>query len=234
MVKEIPIHRLGYSVSADWHEGNSTSEVLLILTGWTSNRERYKDAAALVVQNTNMSVLVLEYSGHGDSPIDVNTTRPADHFLEVISAFDWLHDQYPDSKLSVMGTSYGGFLATQLTKYRSFDKLILRAPAIYKPEDFYTLQPDIDREWTFSVFRKDTAALAKHPLLARASSFSGKTLVVIHGNDELCPVETTNAYQKAFSADTYLAEGFPHGVRSMPQERIDKYHTAIIDWLNKN
>lgn len=235
--KTFDIECTGYSVKADWYETDATDEIILSLIGWTSSRKKYNDILSAICAKTGKSALVFDYSGHGDSPFDVNTTRPAQHFLEVICAFDWLKEKYPNAKIAVMGTSYGGYLAVQLTKYRSFENLILRAPAIYKPSDFYTLNGAInsDEGWAAKdAFRRDVESLSKHPLLARASNFKGKTLVVVHENDEQVPKETTDAYISAFKADVYAAKGFPHSMYDQPRENIIEYQGAISDWLNKD
>jgi predicted alpha/beta-fold hydrolase len=230
-IKTFDIECSGYAVKADWYATDNSNEIILSLIGWTSNRKRYSDILSAVCEKTGMSALVFDYSGHGDSPFDIQTTRAAQHFLEVIYVFDWLKDNYPNAKISVMGSSYGGFLATQLTKYREFDNLILRAPAIYKPSDFYTLRKKEDRESTL-IFRRDVEALAKHPLLARASNFRGRTLVIVHENDEQVPKETTDAYISAFNAEKYLAKGFSHSIEDQPNEKLVEYENIISDWLN--
>jgi predicted alpha/beta-fold hydrolase len=236
MPKTIQIECSGYSVYSDWYEGKDTDRIILTLIGWTSNRKNYHDLLTAIVEKTGMSALVFEYSGHGDSPFKIEETRPAQHFLEVIYVFDQLKKKHPNAKISVMGASYGGFLATQLTKYRDFDKLILRVPAIYKPSEFYTLNGEINSEsgWASKdAYRRDVGALAKHPLLARASNFKGKVLVVVHGDDELVPKETTDAYINAFKPDIYEAKGFPHNLGKVPREKIVEYQNRIIDWLTK-
>lgn len=232
--KTFDIECTGYPVKADWYETGNTDEVILSLIGWTSNRKRYSDFLSAICSKTGRSALVFDYSGHGDSPFDVNTTRPAQHFLEVICVYDWLKAKFPNAKITVMGMSYGGYLAVQLTKFRAFENLILRAPAIRKPADFYTLNKATisDEEWaTKDAYRRDVEALAKHPLLARPSSFKGRTLVVVHENDEQVPKETTDAYIKTFNADVYVARGFPHSIHDQPREKIVEYQNAISDWL---
>jgi predicted alpha/beta hydrolase len=82
--KIIEIKCTGYSVKADWYETANTNEIILSLIGWTSNRKRYNDILSAICSKTGQSALVFDYSGHGDSPFDVSTTRPAQHFLEVI------------------------------------------------------------------------------------------------------------------------------------------------------
>lgn len=232
MPETLNIECTGYSVVADWYQGDSTDEIVLCLIGHTSNRKKYLDRLPGLVAETKMSALVFEYSGHGDSPFAIATTRPAQHFLEVIFAYDWLKEKYPATKINVIGSSYGGFLATQLTKYREVNKLILRAPGIYKPADFYTMQKDIDRKYLAATYRKDAEALAVHPLLKRASTtFHGKCLVMVHEHDDLVPKETTDAYARAFNAETYFATGFPHSLDQVPLENQAAYHQKINEWL---
>ena len=232
MPETLKMECTGYSVVADWYQGSSTDEIVLCLIGYTSNRKKYLDRLPGLVQETGMSAMVFEYSGHGDSPFDLATTRPAQQFLEVIYVYDWLKEKYPTSKINVIGSSFGGFLAAQLTSYRPVNKLILRAPAIYQPSDFYTMQKDIDRDYLVKTYRKDSEALANHPLLKRASTiFTGKCLVMVYEHDELIPKETTDAYIKAFNAETYFAVGFPHSLDQVVRENQTNYNQKIHEWL---
>lgn len=135
-----------------------------------------------------------------------------------------------------MGGSYGGYLAVQLSKSREFGKLILRAPAIYKPSELNTLNGDInsDEGWAAKdAYRRDAKQIAKHPLIRGASKFKGKTLVVVHEKDEGIPRTVTDTYTKAFNADTYVAKDFPHNMGDMPRSAIVGYQKAISAWLTK-
>ncbi|HUD06937.1 MAG TPA: alpha/beta hydrolase [Candidatus Saccharimonadales bacterium] len=243
-INKINIECAGYSIVADWYEGSENKNILLVLPGYSSSRTKQKDLVNSVCEDTSFSALVIDYSGHGDSPFELRDTRPAQHFLEVIYAFDWMKSRYPEATISVMGTSYGGFLATQLTKYRAFPKLVLRVPAIYKPNEFYDLwayridNPDAYRGEA-DKYRHDAGAILKHPLLSRASSFKGKTLVVVHEKDELVPRETTDAFIKTFNADNFVAVGFSHSLAGVINERriteagLNEYEQKISDWLKK-
>lgn len=233
-MKSLQISSTGYDIAVDWYDGTKP-EVLLVLTGYASNKANYRPLVEAITSKTGTAALVIDYSGHGESPFELMECRPAQHFMDVICAFDWLRREHPELAISVLGTSLGGFLATQLTKYRTFEKLVLRVPAIYKPEDFYTAWADIDLHGTRDGFRKDTEAIAKHPLLARASRFPGKTLVVVHELDELVPKETTDAFIKTFGAETYVAKGFRHsfGDPANPTDMVEAYQDAIADFLGK-
>lgn len=221
-------------VKADIYESTIDGPILLSLIGRTSNRKKqhYIDFSRKVAEGRNITSVVFDYSGHGDSPFDIEDIRPAQHFLEVIEVFDWMQGQYPGREFIVIGSSYGGFLATQLTKYRTFDRLVLRAPAIYRPSDFYTCKKDEDTAATMA-FRKDVVMLAEHPLLSRASKFTGKVLVVVHENDEFIPRTTTAAYAKAFSADVIVKPGLSHSLDDATPEQVGVYFNDIYDWLTK-
>jgi alpha-beta hydrolase superfamily lysophospholipase len=227
----VDIECKGYSVKADIYEGRQNNPVLLSLIGRTSRRtkQRYYDFLPRLANELGITSVIFDYTGHGDSPFDIEELSAAQHFLEVITVFDWMKQKYPDRKFFVIGSSYGGFLATQLTKYRKFDGLILRAPAIYHPQDFYTLMKNEDREAT-QVFRKNVEALAKHPLLARASQFKGDVLLVVHKRDEQIPKETTDAYANAFHPDLIL-EDVKHSLDQATEKQVDEYNQKIIDWL---
>lgn len=232
--KNIQIECVGYSISADWYQGESEAQILLNLIGFGSNSEKYNKFLSTIVENTGFSVLTIDYSGHGKSPFNINDLTPAQNFLEVITAFDWIKENYPDSKIFVMGASYGGFLATQLTKYRTFEKLVLRVPAIYKPENFYTTWKKYETEEGRN-YRETAENLTDHPLLKRASNFEGNILVVTHELDEVCPKKSTMAFVDAFNAEHFEAKGFKHsfGNSEVSEEQINDYYKKISDWLVK-
>lgn len=233
-MKETKIDCLGYSIAADWYEGESINKVLLVLPGWTSNKSSQEQLTRHMVKMTGTSALVIDYTGHGESPFNAMEVRPAQHFLEVITAFDWLKERYPDALISVMGNSYGGYLAVRLTEYREFNNLVLRVPAIYASKDFYTLNKDIDRQHE-RLYREDRKFLDTHPLFAKVSAFKGRTLVVWHELDEFVPKEATDKYIEVFRADSYFAKGWKHSFnKGAAQEEQLNYQNVISDWLNKD
>lgn len=232
--KQISIPITEYSIQADWHEGKSKQEILLTFVGFGSSKKSNGDFVAKVVADTGLSALVIDLSGHGESPFDVDETVPAQHLLEATKAYDWIKTNYPDSTVHVMGTSYGGFMAAYLTRFRAVQKLVLRTPAIYEPKDFYTQHQYIDK-LQVREYRKNTEALKKHPLFLQEPIGQPSTLLVVHGEDKSVPTETTDIYKSEFAAETYIAEGFVHAFRdpSHPQDGIMKYYEIITDWLLK-
>jgi hypothetical protein len=225
----------GYSLVADWYENKTSDKVLLTFLGYSSSKARNRDFLMALSDKTGMNVLAVDLSGHGESPFELDKTRPGQHLLEAIETFDWLRHERPNAKITVLGTSYRGFLAAYLTRYRNFDKLILRTPAIYLPSDLYSFQDGIDRNYTSNVFRKDKHAVSSHPLFKQISVFNGSTLLIIHELDEDVPIQTTDIYKESFSADVYIASGFKHSMKDMsnPVEGLVYYQDTIVNWLLK-
>jgi len=107
----------------------------------------------------------------------------------------------------------------------------LRVPAIYAPRDFYSRNKDINRQFE-KRYREDKEFLDNHPLLARASDFGGRTLVVWHELDEFIPKETIDKYIEVFHADSYCAKGWKHSFKvDAPEAEQVAYRNAIRDWL---
>jgi pimeloyl-ACP methyl ester carboxylesterase len=233
-MKTVKIPCVGYELAADWYDGKN-DQVLLVVPGWSSNKQNYEDLAGAITKQTDSAALVLDLAGHGDSPFRLPDLMPAQNLLDLMNAYDWLWRKHPDKTINVMGTSYGAYLSAWLAAYRPLSKLVLRAPAIYRPEDLYMYWGDIDREETRLEYRSDAAAVAKHPVFAAVSGFKGRALVVVHEQDEEIPPATSDAYIEAFHADKYLAEGLSHKMAQWKSERskIIAYQKAIADWLNK-
>lgn len=231
--QSITIPCSGYEIAADWYDSPGSQKILLCFVGLHSTKERNADFVESVATGAGMSALVVDFSGHGESPFVFEETRPAQHLLEAVIAFDWLQQKYPEHKISVMGTSYGGYMAAWLTRFRDFDTLVLRTPAIYTPMDLYSLHADIDTTHTSRVYRKDKSAVQRNPIFLQVSAFKGPTLLVVHGADESVPAETTDVYKERFAADEYVADGFKHSMRdeANPRSEFAAYEAHIASWL---
>jgi pimeloyl-ACP methyl ester carboxylesterase len=204
-----------------------------VFVGLGSSKARNAEFVHDLAREAGLSTLVVDFSGHGDSPFPLDQLMPAQHILEAVTAFDWLQQQHPHLTINVMGASYGGFIAAWLSKFRDFNKLVLRTPALYQPADLYTACGNIDIAFTSGVYRKDEAGVRKHPIFSFPTKFTGETLVVVHGDDEDVPPATTDAYTDAFSAETYLAEGLRHSLRdpANPQSQLAAYRSFIAHWF---
>lgn len=241
MKTTLEIECTGYSILADWYEGIDTDQVLLILMGFRSTRSRQEEFTEYVVGATGASALVVDYSGHGESPFVLEETRPAQQVLEVIYAYEWIRNKYPNAEISVIGNSYGSFLAAHLVRYKEVESLVLRAPAIYKPNalyDLWSLRLADEAAYGELIFkyRTDIDELRKNPLFENASKLVKRTLVVVHEHDEVIPRQTSDVYAEEFKADSFIAEGFSHAVSqsNISQDQLIDYQRRIVSWLNKS
>lgn len=232
MKKEIHIPVLNYSIAADLHERESSDAISLVFVGFSSSKQSNSDFVARLANEAQQSAIVLDFSGHGDSQFKLDDTSPAQHLLESVAAFDWIQQTYPGRLINVIGTSYGGFMAAYLCKYRPINRLVLRTPAIYEPSSFYTRHQSIDKI-AVREYRRQTDLLVSHPIFTELNMQQPPTLLVVHGNDESIPTTTTDIYRESFDANVYTAEGFVHAMRdpSNPTDKLDEYHTVISDWL---
>lgn len=231
-VKSVRIPCLSYELNADFYD-NGGDKILLSLIGWSSEKIRYHDILEGICRRTGMDALAFDYSGHGDSKFPLEKTRPAQHFLEAICAYDYLSENYPGREIVVMGASYGGYMTALLSQFRPVKKQIIRAPGLYKPEDFYSYAPDWRNDSLYE-YRKDPALVPQNPLFTQAKNYKGKTLVVVHEKDEQIPAVVTDAYIKAFGADVYVAEGLMHSFGEKPdRQKVENYQEAISSWLKK-
>jgi len=126
-------------------------------------------------------------------------------------------------------------MAAWLSRFRNFNSLILRTPAIYKPIDFYTTHAHIEKAEHLAIYRNDAALVARNPIFLQERVFTGATLLVVHENDEDIPTATSSVYKDNYGAETYVAHGFRHSFRDSqnPPEGADAYKLALIAWLKK-
>lgn len=231
--EKITVPCIGYEIAADWYEGNDN--VLLVLPGFTSSKKNYQELVYSIVEKTGTSALVIDYSGHGESPFDIQNITISENFSEVVRAYDWIKEKYPERVINVMGTSYGGFFAAKLTSVREIRKMILRVPANYDPKDLYTPWRKLDREQIRNEYRVDSNNFNNHPVLAEATHFSGDAYVLTHELDNVCPKTSTDPFIAAFNAETWEAKGFVHGFgkSNATAEQLEEYQNKIAEWLMK-
>ena len=232
MIKQTTIPCIKYSIAADWHEHDSAQGVLLAFVGFGSSKKSNSDFVSRIAAGAGLHALVVDLSGHGESPFDVDVTTPVQHIQEAVAAYDWVASGHPGLPVHIMGTSYGGFIAAFLSKFRPVKKLVLRTPAIYEPHMLFSQHQLIDK-LEVREYRKNAEAVAGHPLFAQDGVAESQTLLIVHSEDQSVPSGTTSVYREKFGADLYIAEGFAHSFRDPlnPQDGIESYCARIIDWL---
>ena len=195
---------------------------ILFVHGWTSARARsFQYTEALV--KLGYICFLFDMRGHGTSTGDRNLTTGTEFLTDILTAYDYLAEMITVDKenINVVGSSFGGYLITLLTKQRKVSNLVLRAPAEY-PDDiletpkkiFDTAHPDI-LEWR--VREKGSSFTRAHEAL---SKFEGNVLLIESENDERIPHQAIlnymNAVKNQDKVQHALLKNAPHSIKDGP------------------
>jgi uncharacterized protein len=110
---------------------------ILFVHGWGASQEEYLPAARSAAE-LGCACLSFDMRGHVATKDQRDKVTREDNLRDVIAAYDVLASR-PDVDAAVMGivgSSYGGYLASIATTQRPISYLALRAPAIYRDPDW--------------------------------------------------------------------------------------------------
>ena len=110
---------------------------VLFVHGWGGTQEQYLNRAREIAA-LGCVCLTIDLRGHGDNQEQYETVTREDNLRDMLAAYDMLagHHAADPSAIAVVGSSYGGYLATILSSLRPVRWLALRAPALYRDEDW--------------------------------------------------------------------------------------------------
>ena len=108
---------------------------VLFIHGWSSNESGYRPRAEALVK-LGYICLTFDLIGHGHSSGSIETVTLKENIDAAVAAYDFLASQegVDNEAISIVGTSYGGYLAAVLPSKREVKSLVLRVPAIYEDE----------------------------------------------------------------------------------------------------
>ena len=110
---------------------------VLFLHGWGGNQQQYAPRAREIAA-LGCACLTVDMRGHAETVRDHASVTREDNLRDALAAYDRLADEkaVDREQVAVVGSSYGGYLATILTTLRPVKWLALRAPALYKDSDW--------------------------------------------------------------------------------------------------
>jgi uncharacterized protein len=125
----------GMLLTPDMHKDNYPA--VLFIHGWMSDMQSYVPRAAALA-NRGYICLIFDLRGHGGSDGKLGDVTAAGSLDDAIAAYDYLASlpEVDKDRIGVVGSSYGGYIATLLTEKRPVSALALRVPAIYSNETF--------------------------------------------------------------------------------------------------
>ncbi|MGF6468830.1 pimeloyl-ACP methyl ester carboxylesterase [Paraburkholderia youngii] len=112
---------------------------VLFVHGSGGSQEQYLERARQAVALGCMCV-TFDLTGHGRTQDEQQNVTWETNLQDLLAAYDALvaHPSIDRDAVAVLGSSYGGYLATILTELRSVPWLGLRVPALYLDDGWNT------------------------------------------------------------------------------------------------
>jgi pimeloyl-ACP methyl ester carboxylesterase len=161
--------------------------------------------------------LLFDMRGHGETGGDLNKYSCRDHLNDCLAAYDFIkHIENVDiHNVSVLGSSYGGYLATLLTSKRPVHHLVLKAPAQY-PDDSFETPTVLVREKGIEAYRFQHHTKSDNMALRAISEYDGDLLFIECEKDEQVPKQVMDDYRSVIMTryDYELLLGADHACRT--------------------
>ncbi len=208
---------------------------LLFVHGWGGSQEQYL-ARARELSSLGCVCLTFDLRGHVRHVSQYESVSREDSLRDVLAGYDMLARQrnVDPAAIAVIGSSYGGYLATILASLRPVRWLGLRAPALYKDEDWSTPKQQLNRN-ELAQFRRSRVSAAENRALAACTAFEGDVLIVESEHDQTVPHQVIENYRAAFTKARSLTyrviDGADHGLSSPKCQQA--YTSLLVKWASE-
>src|SRR5829696_5869102 len=194
---------------------------VLFVHGWGGSQEQYI-ARAREIATLGCLCITIDLRGHGKTEEQQDTVTREENLRDVIAGYDALVSEpgVDRSAIAIVGSSYGGYLASILTSLRPVRWLALRVPALYKDEDWALPKQEL-RKYGLETFREGPVLPQENRALAACAAFEGDVLIVESEHDDIIPhpviANYMAAFQKSHSVTYRVIQGADHG---LSEERL--------------
>lgn len=208
---------------------------ILFVHGWGGSQQRDL-ARARQITGLGCVCMTFDLRGHEKTESQRLTVTREQNLADLLAAYDRLvsHPAVDSGAIAVIGSSYGGYLATLLTKRRSVRWLALRVPALYWDDEWNTPKQALDRQ-RLQAYRQLRHAPADNQALAACSDFRGDVLLVESEQDDYVPHSTVMSYRSSFinthSLTHRIVDGADHALSS--EESQKAYSSILGAWISE-
>lgn len=209
---------------------------VLFVHGWGGHQEQYRDAARAIA-DLGCVCLTFDLRGHVDTHTRRDSVTREDNLRDVLAAYDVLasHAGVEKSRMALVGASYGAYLGALVLYKRAVQLLSLRAPALYKDEDWELPKRELHVDPNFAAYRRLTLRAEENRALGACAQFHGDVLIVESEHDEIVPHPAVANYIAAFAnahSMTYrVIEGADHALSERAWEVA--YTELLVHWMKE-
>jgi uncharacterized protein len=209
---------------------------VLFVHGWGGSQQQYL-ARAREVAALGSVCLTFDLGGHaGTQPLRETVSRES-NLRDLLAAYDTLaaHPYVDPAAIAVVGSSYGGYLATILTTLRPVAWLTLRVPALYIDTGWELPKLQLHKEQDLRSYRRSFVAAQTNRALRACAEFRGDVLLVESAHDDIVPPEVIRSYREACVQTRSLTyrcmADADHGLGDETSQRV--YTALLVQWLGE-
>jgi pimeloyl-ACP methyl ester carboxylesterase len=208
---------------------------ILFVHGWGGSQQRDL-ARAKNITGLGCVCLTFDLRGHEKTESQKKSVTREQNLNDLVAAYDKLvtHPAVDTTAIAVIGSSYGGYLATILTRLRPVKWLALRVPALYWDEEWNLPKQDLNRQ-KLANYRHSALSPADNRALAACAEFVGDVLLVESEKDDYVPHATLMSYRSAFvsahSLTHRIVDGADHGLSTDSNQKA--YSSMLTAWVSE-